>query len=1405
MSAASATAAFPSLDGSPQLRRAPFQSLLVKSGSGSQRQSHLILRHSVPCGRITHPDRPNAPVHLNPLPRLALYSRPRRAVRAAAAPTPVVSATAAAPRGGRDGEYDRTDQWDDTRARRSEDYEDDYNEDFFASDVALPPGARFGKRDQPDESWINDSDWSRGSAGPRKTGQGGEGEGSRGRRQQGDRGGLQGSRGGRSGRDGESAGAGRGRMRGSAGGGDGWGELEEAEGAAERRRVLEEQGIAQQRRGLGFKGGRGGYGGGETGRFGAGEARERSGAGREETRLAQGSGFRREREGLPEGRREETRLAPGSGFRREREGLPEGRREERSEMGVRREAREEGWKAAGEQRGYGREGRGGGWVGDRRVGGKEEDGEEGESRSRGSSGGSRGSRGVSRRQWGEYGEEEDRGERGTRSFGVAAAAAAAAAAAGATAAATAAAGASLLPLTAAAPSSPALPSAPSPSRSPSPPLSTFPSPSPSLSPSLSASPSTSPSASPTSSRAPKLKLARPRGVPSPGKPGEGVRPGVPVCYGCGAELQTRVEDAPGYIPPDRYEMTRVEDAPGYIPPDRYESVSPVEGLLSRLKRLSEHREGRGRGGREDGCAGVVCYGCGGELQTRVEDAPGYIPPDRCEMSRVEEALSEAAWRHKQLRSLVCTHALPATLQRSRTSSQPSQATAPLQNPNDPKLLLLPLPPPTPFSLLPEKTPQAAAVARVRALPAALPRPHGGSRHGPRQHLRDPKLLLLSPEPPPLPPCPLSQKKRHTQLRSLVCTRCQQLSHGRMVPPSVDFESTQKSAVPRPHVALSRVHALPAALSRSHSGSQPSRATAAPKQTKTPLPGQPPTSPFSQKKRHKQLCSLVCTRCQQLSHSRMKKRHKQLRSLVCTRCQQLSHGRMVAAVTGHGGYRVTGPADMFVTAEALRQQLTYVRGEKALVVKLVDLVDFSGSFLSRIRDIVGPNPIVLVITKVDLVPEGTHMDPVADWVLAAVAKKKLNVLAVHFVSAKARTGLSSVAATIQRERQGRDVYVLGAANVGKSAFICALLDEMASRDIMAAAARRRRPVASAMPGTTLGPICLKAFSGGGDLYDTPGVHLHHRMAAMLHPWDLHHLGPKRRLRSFVVTGPLEQHTGAGKGREKTEEKAEKAERGEKGEKGEQKESVEEAGGEARAEEGTSGEQKGLQGTSLFWGGLVRIDVVKAPAGTALTFFGPVAIRVSTVPTPAANAFYEAEVGRLLVPPSKPLEEPAWEGLPSQRAFSFRLPAKRSSPVADIAISGLGWVSLSGVKSRQRTNPDADVSSSDATTSSHAGHVEPTGSWDDPDAANDARGGITRFEGPGNQTPGMGYNDEDGHGSSGLFGKQESDVEVVVHVPKGIEVFVRPPMPVGWFANDWYQYEELSEKEEMSRPRVFHDEA
>lgn len=71
--------------------------------------------------------------------------------------------------------------------------------------------------------------------------------------------------------------------------------------------------------------------------------------------------------------------------------------------------------------------------------------------------------------------------------------------------------------------------------------------------------------------------------------------------------------------------------------------------------------------------------------------------------------------------------------------------------------------------------------------------------------------------------------------------------------------------------------------------------------------------------------------------------------------------MITAVGGNGGY--AGGGKQFVSADELREKLSHLRYEKALIVKLVDVVDFNGSFLARVRDLVGANPIILVITKV----------------------------------------------------------------------------------------------------------------------------------------------------------------------------------------------------------------------------------------------------------------------------------------------------------------------------------------------------------------------------------------------------------------------------------------------------------
>jgi nitric-oxide synthase, plant len=51
-------------------------------------------------------------------------------------------------------------------------------------------------------------------------------------------------------------------------------------------------------------------------------------------------------------------------------------------------------------------------------------------------------------------------------------------------------------------------------------------------------------------------------------------------------------------------------------------------------------------------------------------------------------------------------------------------------------------------------------------------------------------------------------------------------------------------------------------------------------------------------------------------------------------------------------------------------------------------------------------------------------------------------------------------------------------------------------------------------------------------------------------------------------------------------------------------------------------------------------------------------------------------------------------------------------------------------------------------------------------------------------------------------ETGQLHLAVHVPKPVEIFVRPPLPVGKDAESWYEYQELSEKEEETRPKWFY---
>ena len=65
-----------------------------------------------------------------------------------------------------------------------------------------------------------------------------------------------------------------------------------------------------------------------------------------------------------------------------------------------------------------------------------------------------------------------------------------------------------------------------------------------------------------------------------------------------------------------------------------------------------------------------------------------------------------------------------------------------------------------------------------------------------------------------------------------------------------------------------------------------------------------------------------------------------------------------AVKQHDGT----PGRPLITPQQLRDQLLVIREKAAVVVLLVDLLDASGTFLSKLRSLTGRNPIVLVGTK-----------------------------------------------------------------------------------------------------------------------------------------------------------------------------------------------------------------------------------------------------------------------------------------------------------------------------------------------------------------------------------------------------------------------------------------------------------
>ncbi len=184
------------------------------------------------------------------------------------------------------------------------------------------------------------------------------------------------------------------------------------------------------------------------------------------------------------------------------------------------------------------------------------------------------------------------------------------------------------------------------------------------------------------------------------------------------------------------------------------------------------------------------------------------------------------------------------------------------------------------------------------------------------------------------------------------------------------------------------------------------------------------------------------------------------------------------------------------------------GEKdCLVVYIIDLFDFNGSMIQGLMRHISYNDVLVLANKRDLLPKSVKERKLEHWVRRQLKDEGLKPVDVMITSGKKNLNLDKIYDAIHEYRKGRDVYVVGVTNVGKSTFINALLKHYAQVE------EKNLITVSEFPGTTLNFIEIP-LDETSTLYDTPGIINSHQMTHMIHTKDIKTIIPQGELRPHV---------------------------------------------------------------------------------------------------------------------------------------------------------------------------------------------------------------------------------------------------------------------------------------------------
>lgn len=220
--------------------------------------------------------------------------------------------------------------------------------------------------------------------------------------------------------------------------------------------------------------------------------------------------------------------------------------------------------------------------------------------------------------------------------------------------------------------------------------------------------------------------------------------------------------------------------------------------------------------------------------------------------------------------------------------------------------------------------------------------------------------------------------------------------------------------------------------------------------------------------------------------------------MCRRCFRLKH------------YNET--QEVSIEDDAFLEMISSIRNTDGLIAYIVDLFDVNGSMIDNLPRIVGHNPIILIGNKIDLLPKSTNHRKVSQWLRGMAKEAGIQIEDVFLISSKNGTGFDELTKALDQKRHGKNIYIVGTTNVGKSTFVNHIIKQSTGMNEVV--------TTSYFPGTTLGFIEIP-LDDQTYLIDTPGIVNKRQMTHYVSEKDVKKITPMKEIKSRVYQLESEQ--------------------------------------------------------------------------------------------------------------------------------------------------------------------------------------------------------------------------------------------------------------------------------------------